>query len=410
MNANVLPLKSPSEKNALYRKLTERFAEAYNRSMLVLSLIFSLMVASASPTNIYTLADLEVLTQEGNFDEFFQHARDIRPAERLDAWKGMLSKMADAYARGVLSKNDVKKDQFSKIEDLFHWPSLRTDDIFRNHRQEIGLKYLKECLKAARPCWSDVKKFWESDSSNPEIALKLAELTLHLSPKKISTWTFLEVAAKSPLSEFYCKKDFVLDSIWGKLEIDYIRLGEDGNFLKKIDETIHHDCLLSFNNWTQGKLLSPDKASDRELAYQILEAQGKTNSEISDFFYTVYLLETPSKGDIFNIAWNRLTELSKSASRREEVLKRIRKLDPLPDELFGSSDLTKKKAILLHFKSKFPEYLQFYTNQCLLFYQGKTEFKQGNPTMKCQNLMGLEGSKEILGAEKVDQFNKILRF
>ena len=376
--------------------------------MMLFPFIISLILATASFATSYSLADLEVLTQEGNFEEFFQHARDIRPAERLDPWKGMLSKMADGYARGILSKNEVKKEQFSKIEELYGWPTLKSDEMFKNHRQEIGLKYLQGCLKTTTPCWNDVKRFWEADTANPEMALKLAELTLPLASKEISTWTFLEVAVKSPLSEFYCKKEFVLEAIWGKLEIDYIRLGENGNFLKKIDETLHHDCLLAFNKWSQQKLLSPTKASDRELAYQILDAQGKTNAELTDFFYTVYLLETPSKGDIFNLAWNRLSELSKSASRREEVLKRIKQLDPLPDELFGSSDIIKKKAILIHFKNKFPEYLSHYSNQCLLFYEGKSEFSHGNPTMKCQNLMSLEGSQNLIDAEKIERFNKII--
>jgi hypothetical protein len=364
---------------------------------------FSAQVFGAS----YTLADLEVLTREGNYDEFFAHALDIRPSERQDAWKGMLSKMADGYGRQILSKTDITPAQFKKIETLYTWPSLKTDDVFKLHRQDIGLKYLKTCLKTSEPCWAQVKSFWEADQKDPDVAFKMAQMTLPFENKSVPTWTYLDVAIKSPLSEFYCKRDFVLEAVWAKLEIDYIRLGTSGDFLKKIDETMHPDCLISLNQWTNKKLLKPDKTMDRELAYQILSAQGKVNPQLMDFFYTVYLLENPSKGELFNYAWNRLHELSKNMSRRDEVLRKLKNLDPLPDEIFSSMDETKKRTVLSHFKNNFPEYLYFYTNQCLLYYGGKTTFPNGNPTMKCQDLMNSPQASALVGEDKILQFKQI---
>lgn len=355
----------------------------------------------------YTLADLEVLTQEGNFDEFFDHALDVRPSERQDAWKGMLAKMADGYGRQILSKTDITKAQFRKIEALFTWPALKADDVFKLHRQDIGLKYLKGCLKTSDPCWGEVKSFWEADQKDADVAFKMAEMTLPFDDKSVPTWTYLDVAVKSPLSEFYCKKEFVLEAIWNKLEIDYVRLGTTGDLLKKIDQTVHPDCLISLNQWTNRKLQKPDKTMDRELAYQILNAQGKVNSQLTDFFYTVYLLENPSKGELFNYAWNRLHDLSKNVSRRDEVLRKLKNLDPLPDEVFASMDEAKKRTVLSHFKNNFPEYLYFYANQCLLYYGGKTSFPNGNPTMKCQDLMGAKEATSLLGEDKVRQFKQI---
>lgn len=355
----------------------------------------------------YTLADLEVLTQEGNYDEFFTHALDIRPSERQDAWKGMLGKMADGYGRQILSKNDITKAQFRRIETLFTWPALKADDVFKLHRQDIGLKYLKACLKSSDPCWGEVKAFWEADQKDPDVAFKMAEMTLPFDDKSVPTWTFLDVAVKSPLSEFYCKRDFVLEAIWKKLEIDYIRLGSTGDLLKKIDETVHPDCLRSLNPWASNKLLKPDKSMDRELAYQFLKAQDKVNPQLTDFFYTVYLLENPSKGELFNYAWNRLHELSKNMSRRDEVLRKLKNLDPLPDEIFASMDEAKRRTVLTHFKNNFPEYLYFYTNQCLLYYGGKTTFPNGNPTMKCQDLMNSSQASGLVGEDKIRQFKQI---
>jgi hypothetical protein len=407
MNTLVLPLKKPPEKNRLHSKLTGLYNEEYNNPMKVLSLIIYLFASTMVLGDTYSLTDLEVLTQEENFEEFLSHALDIRPSERQDAWKGMVSKMADGYSRQVLSKTLISQEQFKKIEHLYSWPSLKVDDVFRGQRHEIGQKYLRDCLKLTQPCWSELQSFWEADQKDPENAFKLAEMTLPIPEKPIATWTFLDVALKSPLSEFYCKKDFVLDAVWGKLEIDYIRLGVKGNFLKKIDETVHPDCLISFNQWALKKLFSPDKTIDRELAYQILDAQGKSNSQLKDFFYTVYLLENPSQGELFNYAWNRLGELSKSINRREDVLSKMKTLDPLPDEVFSSLDQNKKRVILNLFKNKFPEYLQLYTNQCLLFYGGKSSFPRGNPTVKCQDLMGTESAEKFVGEEQVKRFQVI---
>lgn len=377
--------------------------------MLRFGLLFTILFffQSRAFAASYSLADLEVLTQEGNFDEFFAHALDIRPSERQDAWKGMLGKMADGYGRQILSKTDITKAQFRKIESLYTWPALKADDVFKLHRQDIGLKYLKACLKTSDPCWGEVKAFWEADQKDPDVAFKMAEMTLPFEAKSVPTWTYLDVAVKSPLSEFYCKKEFVLDAVWSKLEIDYIRLGTTGDLLKKIDQTVHPDCLISLNQFANRKLQKPDKSMDRELAYQLLSAQGKVNPQLMDFFYTVYLLENPSKGELFNYAWNRLHELSKNVSRRDEVLKKLKNLDPLPDDVFGSMDEAKKRTVLTHFKNNFPEYLYYYTNQCLLYYGGKTSFANGNPTMKCQDLMNSDQASGLVGEDKVREFKKI---
>lgn len=354
----------------------------------------------------YGLKDLEVLTQEDNFEEFFAHALDVKPAERQGSWKDMLSQMADKLGQSILTKSEIKREHFEKIEKLYTWPALRSDDVFRGHRQLIGINFLKKCLKSQNPCWEDYKQFWESDTRDPELAIKLAELGLEHEGSPVPTWNFLEIALKSPLSEFFCKKEFVMEAIFGKLEIDYIRLTKNGDLLKKIDETVHPDCLISFNGWLQKILMRPNKSLDRELSFQLLSAQGKANQELLDFFYTAYLLETPSQGDLFNLAWNRLNDLSKNSTRREKVIDKFKKLDPLPDELFASSDEDKKRIIVSQFKLKFPEYLDYYTQQCLNYYQGKTPYKNGNPTMKCSNLMKLENAKTLLGVDKVDSFFK----
>jgi hypothetical protein len=372
---------------------------------LSFSLLFTGLTSSAHAG--YSLADLEVLTAEGGHDEFFKHALDVRPSERQDAWKSMVIKMGDVFTRSVLKRKDISPQNFQKTELLYRWPVLKADDVFKSRRQEIGLTFLKSCLKESSPCWKELKDFWETDSTDPDTAFKLAELISQFPDSPTKTWSYLQVALKSPLSEFYCQKDFALNALWKKFEIDYIRLGSRGDLLSKIDETIHPDCLPHLNKLAMERLMRPNSQDDRELAYQLLKAQGKASQKLTDFFFTVYLLENPSKGELFNYSWNRLKELGKASSRRDEVYQIIKNLDPLPDTLLASLDLPKKRAILNHFKLHFPEYFQHYAQQCLSFYGGTGIFPKGNPTMNCQNLMESDLGRSYYGREMINDFTKI---
>ncbi len=357
--------------------------------------------------NSYTLADLEVLTAEEGHDEFFKHALDIRPSERQEAWKNMVSKMGDLYSRKVLQKAELNKTDFHKIEQLYSWPTLKLDDVFRLRRQEIGLRYLKSCLKSENPCWNELKAFWEKDKTDADTAYKLADLTLGLPDSPISTWTLLDVALKSPLSEFYCKKEFVMDALWGKIEIDYVRLGPEGDLMKKIDQTIHPDCIPVLVGEARKRLYHPPKVFDRELSFQILKSQSKADQAVTDFFYTVYLLDTPSQGELFNYSWNRVKELGGKMNRRETVLKKLKSLDPLPDAILSTLDQTKKRVVLGHFKTYFPEYLDHYTDQCVKFYGGKGSFPSGNPTLHCQEFMNSELAPLIIDDFKIKKYQEV---
>jgi hypothetical protein len=354
----------------------------------------------------YTLQDLEALAKEGSYKEFFEHALDVRPSERLESWKSMVTRMGDEIGRKVLENSEIERKDFLKIEELYTWPALKSDDVFKVRRQEIGINYFRKCLKTENPCWSDFKNFWEKDKENPETAFKLAELALNKESSPVSTWNLLEVSLKSPLSEFYCKKDFVMNALWGKIEIDYIKLGTEGDLMKKIDQTVHPDCLPTLISEAKNRLNRPSRIQDREIAYQILKSQSKADEALTDFFFTVYLLDNPAQGELFNYSWNRIRELGGTITRRERVLKKLKSLDPLPDELFSSLDETKKRVVLKHFKTYFPEYLDFYTDQCIKFYSGKGSFPQGNPTIHCQRFMSSDLAPTILDDFTIKKFQE----
>jgi hypothetical protein len=358
-------------------------------------------------SGLYSMEDLRALEREESYQEFFDHALDIRPSERLEAWSSMVTKMADIYSRKISEKSDLQRTDFLKIEELYQWQGIKTDDIFKVRRQNIGIRYIKKCLNTSTPCWSDLKLFWENDKSDPDTAFKLAEITSTLKNSPLSSWSFLEVALKGPLSEFFCKKEFVLKALWKKVELESLKMGLQGDLMKKIDLTIHPDCLPSLISEARKRLFSPLELTDRELAFQILKSQMKDGQEISDFFYTVYLLDNPAQGELLNYSWNRVKELGGKAQRREAVLSKLKNLDPLPDSLFSSFDQVKKRVVMKHFKSYFPEYIDYYLSQCFKFYAGQGVFPKGNPTIHCQDFMNSEFAPLIIGEDKMKRYQEI---
>ncbi len=355
----------------------------------------------------YNLADLTVLAQEGPYQEFLDHAHDIRPSERGEEWKSMVTKMALKHANHTLSQSPIPKNAFKKTEELYRWPVLRQDDVYRARRTEIGVRYLKICLSTENPCWEDLQSFWKEDSSDPDMAVSLAEMIKDKKDAPYTLWTLLERPLKTPFSEFYCKKDFVMRTLWEKLSVDYLKLGVNGNFLSKIEETIHADCLPTLVSESKKRVVSPDNEGDRELGFEILKSTGKADQKLRDFFYTLYLLEHPSQGELMNLAWNNLNQLGKSADRRERVMEQLRSLDPLPDNIMGSMDETKRRVVLRHMKANFPEYFDYYSEQCVSYYGGTKKFSRGNPTMKCESLMKSDLAGELLPASKIEQFQSV---
>jgi hypothetical protein len=374
--------------------------------MQLIVILFGLTLTSLSAE--YSLADLEVLSQEGNFSEFFQHALDVRPTERKDSWNKMVLKMSERMLEEFSKKTEIKRQEFYLVEKLAKWPTLKADEFFLQKRGDFSLKYLENCLIKTPACQADLQLFWDNGPHSPDTAMKIAEITFKNKSLNLNFWTFLAPALKSNLSEFYCRKPFVLDEVWKKISLSVLQLKNDLKVLKSIDNTMHPECLKEFNPYVKTKLLSPSSPIDRETAFVILRSQGKTKSQDEDFFYFIYLLERPSQGSLFNEAWNRVKFLGKDAQQREMILSEIKKLDPLPDEIFISLDSLKRKVVLKHLKFNIPEYFDFYFQQCLAYYSGKEQFQNGNPTIHCKKILQSELATELFTPDQIKRLKSIL--
>lgn len=65
------------------------------------------------------MADLEILSQEKGYTEYFAHALDIRPSERNERWKEMTILMAENWAKTIKQKAEPTVEDYQQIEKLF---------------------------------------------------------------------------------------------------------------------------------------------------------------------------------------------------------------------------------------------------------------------------------------------------
>jgi hypothetical protein len=72
-------------------------------------------------------------------------------------------------------------------------------------------------------------------------------------------------------------------------------------------------------------------------------------------------------------------------------------------------DQTKKRVVLRHFKTYFPEYFDFYADQCVNYYGGKGVFPSGNPTIHCQELMNSDLGLQILDEVRIKRYQTVRR-
>jgi hypothetical protein len=372
-------------------------------------IILGFHLGSLYGSDLYTSSDLEVLVAEGNHSEYFRHALEIRPSLRDEKWRENTSKMADLKAKEILNQAKIEESDLRELEALYEWPVLQSDDIFNLRRGQIGQKYFKACLKKDKSCSVEVLKFWRKNVNNPELGFSFAELGHEYSLPPSVIWEFLSPALKSPITEFHCKNNFIIQEVWRQLGKIHLELGPKSNFTHQIDSTLHPNCLPSLNSLAQQKLKDPDSELDRELAFSILAAQGKASEKIKDLFYTLYILENPSRGENFNLAWNRISELGKHADRREKLLTEIRSMTFLPDGIAQTLDKQKKKVVLRHLKANFPEYLDHYWRSCLHFYGGKGPFPKGNPTQNCEGLMKSDLASELFERSQINEFIETIK-
>ena len=106
------------------------------------------------------------------------------------------------------------------------------------------------------------------------------------------------------------------------------------------------------------------------------------------------------------MAWNTIKNMGENYSAREDVLNKLKSLDPLPDDVFSLSDPLREKTLFSHVSTNLPEYVTFYSKSCLDYYSGNKDFPNGNPTINCKQFLKLLKENLALITQEVKGSNK----
>jgi hypothetical protein len=363
---------------------------------------------------IYTMNDLEVLERNKDYSEFLAHAKDIPPTKRDTRWNEMVQGVAEEFISDSEKHGRINKKWFNYIESLLIWPTLKNDLIFLNKRASYGTKFLKECLKKKKnsQCSNEIIKFWKrTPNQDPYLAIQLIKIIKEFN-LSTDTWPMFSVIALSEASSFFCKRPDIQEALLNEL-MSRIDKKSNGSLLTsqeiqlEIYDVMNDDCWRKLSKKLKLSLYSKSPIT-RDISFTLLNGHKSLSETEMNTFSTYFILSGPTAGPIFNLAWNRVKALGSDYNKRENVLKNIKTMDPLPGKVFNTFDKKKREVLLSFLHSNIPEYLNHYGKTCVSYLSGKKSFPNGNPTIECRDFF-----KSVIGTDivstKLQQSYKAIR-
>lgn len=375
----------------------------FHQVIILVSLLLSPQVFCSIKT-LYTKADLEILQGQRSYKEFLAHAKDIPPRERDKSWYEMLSDMGTGFLDSLRKTDKYQRSSFKEVEELANWPEFKRDEFFQVKRESYTLGYLKHCLTNNRPrdCREDLLSFWRSSRKDNETGYQLLLLNVGFFPQT-SSFPFIEKTLTSETSQFYCGKPMVQATLYSHLKESDIRFDlQEGNKKKnevQLENLANKACWKKLIPYFKSKLFSQSQPLD----FYLLDHLNELSDTDKALWLTLYYLNSPEPGPLFNRAWTTLEKVSQSYHLRGKVFKRLMAMDPLPGKIFAHPSETHRKTLTDHLAKNFPEYVAQYSKKCISYLSGEKIFPHGNPTMECHELFSLDGNKENQSERVISQ-------
>ena len=357
----------------------------------------SLSVCNAATSIQYSMQDLKVLATEKNAEEFLNHALDIVPSQRNQEWNTLTTQMAVFYLEDRLQRKSYLKTDFLFVEKICQWPVLNKNELLIIKRNKYGTSFLQHCFESGREdCLKSLDNFWNNTPkqfSNAGLGVTLAELIQTYHPET-DIWPYCKETVTGQVASIYCQKKAIKTALI-KEAIKLIDQNDKDNLASQLLTLANKDCWQSLQQELQ-ESLQGNSRSKQDYAFSILRPLELLSQRDRDLYLTRFILEGPSVGDTFNEAWNTIKELGQDYKRRSTLLSSLKKLDPLPGTIFGSSDPKKRSVIMDLLHKNIPEYLDYYAKTCLGYLEGKQSFPNGNPTLECRELFKIaKGTKWV---------------
>ena len=159
----------------------------------------------------YTIKDLEILEGQGNYLDFFLHAKDIRPAQRGEYWKKMVRHMAVGWLDFKLKRNIFDRESLDRFEKIALWPTLQQDHFFQLKRGEYAVRTLEHCFSGRKEehpsCLKRMEQFWVRSNKMPATGYRLAVLLAER--KQPGRWRYLSDILLKEEGAAYCGEKLV---------------------------------------------------------------------------------------------------------------------------------------------------------------------------------------------------------
>lgn len=322
----------------------------------------------------------------------------------------MLESMATKYVEQKINTKKFNKKTFQYIETLAQWSELVSDPVFMSKRDSYALKYFSYCIQERKPkaCHTQALSFWNYKKENLDTGFHLGKIFSPFSHLD-SLPFFLSATTSKDFGEYYCKKQSVQKALYKHL---YQKL-----FIKEIHHSLKSNItriqsLSCWKSFSSNLILSlNDSETIKNFSFKLLKIYGeKIPQEKEDLYLTLYILNGPQVGKIFNLAWTTLKEISQDYKRRQRLIDSLKNLDPLPDKFLSLSDSLKKLTLIKLLNSTIPEYITYYTNSCLSYRSGKVLFKNGNPTIYCDLLFQITKKTQIIQQSIRTKYSSFKKF
>ena len=369
--------------------------------LLIIALCFiASFQKSLSQDNIYIMEDLRSLSSSKSHRELLEHALDILPKNRKKEWKTLVENSALAFLDEVLKESKIDSADLKLINRINKWPILKNNEFFINKRDFLYVEELKNCYKYKNNNCEQLNGVdILSTKHDIEFYYKIINILYRYAPLSKKINQYLIKITNSPLSEFYCKKRPIT-------ELSLNMVYADTKIIKKFNNSCIKILLPEIRKQIYSK-----KNRTRLKSLDILKTINQLNDDdLNTFQLLEYLSSSKNNSSFINKVLKSLTRFSNSYEKRQIFLHKLILMDPIPDIRFG---IKTNKQILAQYRiinRNFPELLDEYFKKCLEYLEGKTKFKNGNPTPNCHKFYNQIKDQKILTESFAQRYEKATYF
>ncbi len=353
-----------------------------NRIKQILSFLFCFCsLCSAAP---YDLKDLKSLANDKEFQEFFNHAKDILPKNRNRDWEGLVNKTFTEYLTLLEKTAPLNKESFQTLLKLNSWKILRNNGTRLNKMNDLLRKSLiKKFQNSAKKAVPLIKVFWIQNFNDSKIGYALGKEILRKLPDNDLGLQMISAGFRSSISDVYCSDNQIHSLLIKGLEKVYKNLNSNEEFDVKLSNYMNRKCWNALAPVLISKVEDPKvNSSQKKIIIEILSSDFSTESLIKNYARFLYMLDAPVKSNTLNKSWELLENLKNDPQMRESIIKKLTELEIIPDRTFENLKNDQNYYLARNLLKNFPEFSDSYSKKCISFLKGK---QQLNPTLHCQN-------------------------